>query len=99
MGFRLLDLNVCACFGALLKHLCNEIIREFSFEFRRACKKARLFYYTISFQNISFLPKAITIGKLEAAKPVTSPYQENARPNISGRKLVKLILLITVKPP
>ena len=39
MNVRLLDLKFCAVFRELLMPLCNELIREFDFEFRGLCKK------------------------------------------------------------
>jgi len=57
-----------------------------------------LVYYIISFHNLAFLSIAVTVGNLEATKSVTAAYQETAGLNISGRKVDKLIILITVKP-
>jgi len=46
-----------------------------------------MFYYVISFQTyLSFLSIDVTADKLEAAKSVTSAYEENAGLNISRGK-------------
>ena len=54
----------------------------FGFNFTGTCKKDHLFFYIISFQNISFLSINVAFRKLETAKSGSSAYQETAGLNI-----------------
>jgi hypothetical protein len=57
-------------------------------------KKSYIFCYVISFQTyLSFLPIDVTADKLEAAKSVTSTYQEATCLNNSGGKYDRLLKL------
>jgi len=54
----------------------------FGFNLTGTCKKDRLFYYTISFQIISFLSIGVAFCKLETVQSGSSAYQETAGLNI-----------------
>jgi hypothetical protein len=69
LDVRSLNFQLGAVFVELKSHLCNEIVQEFSFEFRDVCKKWHLIYNFIS--NIFSSPTVdITFDKLKVAKCV-----------------------------